>query len=135
MEECKASVRTWMTVNKLKLNDGKTDIMMVASSHNQCRLTNTHLKTGEVIFKPRPTVKNLGAALNTILSMEAQVISVVWNMYFNIRRNAISPRKLVQRSSMQQSYHKNMLIIIMIIIILITFQLHIAMNICVDFVE
>ena len=31
MEECIASVRTWMTVNKLKLNDGKTEIMVVAS--------------------------------------------------------------------------------------------------------
>ena len=98
MEECKASVRTWMTVNKLKLNDSKTDIMMVASSHNQCRLTNTHLKTGEVIFKPRHTVKNLGAALNTILSMEAQVRSVVWNMHFNIRRISKVKRHLTQEA-------------------------------------
>ena len=42
--DCLASVRTWMTVNKLKPNDGKTDIMAVASSHNQCRLTNTRSK-------------------------------------------------------------------------------------------
>ena len=47
MEECKASVRTWMTVNKLKFNDGETEIMLVvARSHNQCRLTDIHLQVG-----------------------------------------------------------------------------------------
>ena len=87
MEECIASVRTWMTVNKLKFNDGNTEIMLVvASFHDQCRLTHIRLKVGEVILTARPTVKNLGAALDTTLSMEAQVISVVRKMYFNIRR-------------------------------------------------
>ena len=75
MEECIASVRTWMTVNKLKLNDGKTEIMVVASPHNQCRLTDIRLKIGEAILTPRSTVKNLGAALDSTLSMEAQVSS------------------------------------------------------------
>ena len=32
MEECKAIVRTWMTVNKLKLYDGKTEIMVVPTT-------------------------------------------------------------------------------------------------------
>ena len=87
MEECIASVRTLMTVNKLKLNDGKTEIMLVvASSYNQCRLRDIRLKVGEVILTARPTDKNRGAALDTILSMEAPVSSVVRKMYFNIRR-------------------------------------------------
>ena len=32
MEECKAIVRTWMTVNKLKLYDGKNEIMVVPTT-------------------------------------------------------------------------------------------------------
>ena len=53
--------------------------MVVASSHNQCRLqlTNIRLKIGDVILTPRSSVKNLGAALDATLSMEAQVSSVV----------------------------------------------------------
>ena len=87
MEECIASVRTWMTVNKLKFNDGKTEIMLVvASSHNQCRLTDIRLKVNEVILTAKPTVKNLGAALDTTLSMEAQVSLVVRKRFFYIRR-------------------------------------------------
>ena len=98
MEECIASVRTWMTVNKLKLNDGKTEIMVVASPHNQCRLTDIRLKIGEAILTPRSTVKNLGAALDSTLSMEAQVSSVVRKMYFNIRRISKVKRHLTKEA-------------------------------------
>ena len=61
--------------------------MVVASSHNQCHLTHIRQKICEVILTPRSTVKNVGAALDATLSMEAQVSSVVKKMYFNIRRN------------------------------------------------
>lgn len=91
------SVRSWMTVNKLKLNDAKTEVMVVASSHNQCCLRDISIKIGEAIVAPKPNVKkNLGAFLDATLSMEKQVGFVA--------RNTISPKKLVQMSSMQQSY-------------------------------
>ena len=40
---------------------------MIASSQHQCRLTDIRLKIGKVILTPRPTVKNLGAALDATL--------------------------------------------------------------------
>ncbi|XP_055997120.1 uncharacterized protein LOC130047028 [Ostrea edulis] len=98
MEECLASARTWMTVNKLKLNDGKTEIMVVASAHNQCLVKDIRLKIGEAILTPKSTVKNLGAALDATLSMEIQVNSVVRKMYFNIRRISKVKHHLTQEA-------------------------------------
>lgn len=46
-----------MTVNKFKLNDAKTEVMVVASSHNQCRLKDISIKIGEAIVTPKPNVK------------------------------------------------------------------------------
>lgn len=86
MDNCIASVRFWMTVNKLKLNVAKTEVIVVASSHNQCRLRNIIIKIGEAIVTPMPNVKNLGAVLDVTLSMEKQVSSVVRKMYLNIRK-------------------------------------------------
>lgn len=51
------SVRSWMTVNKLKLNDAKSEVMVVASSHNQCCLRDISIKIGEAIVAPKPNVK------------------------------------------------------------------------------
>lgn len=47
MENCIAFDRSWMTVNKLKLNDAKTEVMVVASSHNQCRLRDISIQVGK----------------------------------------------------------------------------------------
>lgn len=54
MANCIASVRSWMNVKKLKLNDEKTEIMMVDGSHNQCRLRDFSIKIGEAIVTPKP---------------------------------------------------------------------------------
>ncbi|XP_065923823.1 uncharacterized protein [Magallana gigas] len=87
MENCMASVRSGMTVNKLKVNNAKTEVMVVASSHNQGRLRDISIKISEAIVTPRPNVKkNLGAVLDATLSMEKQVSSVARKMHFNIRR-------------------------------------------------
>lgn len=85
MENCIASVQSWMTVNKLKLSDAKTEVMVVASSHNHCRLRDTSIKIGEATVTPRPNVKNLGAVLDATLSMEKQVSPIARKTYFNIR--------------------------------------------------
>lgn len=45
-----------MNVKKLKLNDEKTEIMMVDGSHNQCRLRDISIKIGEAIVTPKPNV-------------------------------------------------------------------------------
>jgi hypothetical protein len=63
-----------MTANKLKFNDSKTEIMVVASAHNQGRLKDIHLKIGDVIITPKSTVKNFGAILDSFLSMEKQTL-------------------------------------------------------------
>ncbi|XP_056009333.1 uncharacterized protein LOC125679878 [Ostrea edulis] len=86
-----------MTVNKLKLNNGKTEIMVVASAH-QCLMKDIRLKIGEAILTPKSTVKNLGAALDATLSMEIQVNSVVKKMYFNIRRISKVKHHLTQEA-------------------------------------
>jgi hypothetical protein len=87
-----------MAVNKLKLNDAKTEIMVIASSHNKNRVLDIRLKIGEETVIPKSTVRNLGAALDATLSMETQVNSVVRKMHYNIRRISKVKHHLTQEA-------------------------------------
>lgn len=87
-----------MTVNKLKLNDAKSEVMVVASSHNQCRLKDISIKIGEAIVTPKPSVKNLSAVLEATFSMEQQVSSVAGKMYYNIWRISKVKHHLTQEA-------------------------------------
>ena len=45
MQKCTDDVKTWMTVNKLKLNDDKTEAMIVSSSRKSVSYTHLTLPT------------------------------------------------------------------------------------------
>ena len=86
MQDCLADVRGWMTTNKLKLNDSKTEVLVISSKANAKHTENIKIKIGEEVITPSPVAKNLGATLDNIMSMERQVSSVTRSVYFNLRR-------------------------------------------------
>ena len=94
MQDCVADIRIWMMVNKLKLNDSKTEVMVVTKKNHTELVKNIRIKIGEEIITPKPVAKNLGATLDCVLSMEHQVNAVTRSMYFNIRRIAKIKRHL-----------------------------------------
>lgn len=57
MENCLAGVRFWITVNKQKLHDAKTEVMVAAGSQKQCLLRDVDIKIGKAIVKPKLNVK------------------------------------------------------------------------------
>jgi hypothetical protein len=87
-----------MTANKLKLNDSKTEVMVVSSAHNQASMKDTRLKIGEDTITPKPVVRNLGGNFDYSLSMDKQVSAVVQKMYYNIRRIAKVRHHLTQET-------------------------------------
>ena len=88
MELCIAEVSRWMLTNKLKLNDAKTECMLIAPRNkiSTLFLYNIHLTVGEAQIKPKMSVRNLGAVLDAELSMEKQVNSVIQSIHYHLRR-------------------------------------------------
>ena len=86
MEKCLVAVRCWMLCNKLKLNDSKTEVMIVMRNDQRKKVKNIRLKIGESFIVPSKCVRNLGGVLDDELSMENQVKSVVRSANFHIRR-------------------------------------------------
>ena len=62
-EACIHSIRVWMKHHKLKLNDDKTEVVIIASPHQQ-RLTGMHsiprITIGDTRVCPSPSARNLG---------------------------------------------------------------------------
>ena len=53
VENCIDDIRTWMTANKLKLNDDKTEFLVFSTSRNHHKVPNTPLSIGSSEIKKK----------------------------------------------------------------------------------
>ena len=88
LQVCAAEVRNWMVQNKLKVNDEKTEFLIITPKTFQTKLRelNITIRVGNADITPRSCVRDLGANLDQHMNMQPQVSSVVRGMYANIRR-------------------------------------------------
>ena len=86
MRLCIDDIKDWMTDNKLKLNDDKTEVMIISSSRMSTALSipeSFDIGNGSVPFSD--TVKNLGVTLDCHLSLKTHVLNLVRTANFELR--------------------------------------------------
>jgi hypothetical protein len=88
VERCLGDIRTWMSVNKLKLNESKTELIIFSSKQTRHLYQNIAITFGGSVIMPTTLVRNLGAWLDSDLSMTRQVNSIIKTAYFHLRRIA-----------------------------------------------
>ena len=95
MQSCISDVKSWATANMLKLNDSKTELMLVTSKRSK-HLHNlpTSITIGNAQIPFKQSVKNLGFTLDCHLTMNAHVSNIARTCYFELRRLA-SIRRLL----------------------------------------
>ena len=74
-----SDVKSWTTANMLKLNDNKTELMLVTSKrtkHLHNLLTSITIGNAKIPFKH--SVKNMGITLDCHLTMNAHVSNIAW---------------------------------------------------------
>ena len=87
MRLCIDDIKDWMTDNKLKLNDDKTEVMVIASSRMSTALSIPEsFDIGNASLPFSDTVKNLGVTLDCHLSLKTHVLNVVRTANFELRR-------------------------------------------------
>lgn len=88
MNACLSDVRDWMLANKLKINDSKTECIMIASKSSMAKLSdlNITITVGSETIIPVRSVKNLGATLDHEVSMDLQITNTIRSAYFHLRR-------------------------------------------------
>ena len=75
-----------MEKNKLKLNEEKTEAVVVGSRLRTSVSGTGHLEIGSSLISFQPNAKDLGAALNSGLPMCDHISSVCRSAYLELRR-------------------------------------------------
>lgn len=76
-------IGSWMTYNKLKLNQDKTEVITITSKHKPS-IPPVTLQIGSATVKSKPKVRNLGVLLDSNMTMEDHVNSVCRSAYAHL---------------------------------------------------
>ena len=100
MQSCIGDVKAWATANMPKLNDNKTELMLVTSNwtkHLHDLPTSITIGNAKIPFKQ--SVKNLGLTFDCHLTMNAHVSNIYRTCYFELRRLASIRRFLTSTAT------------------------------------
>ena len=103
LEDCVKDIDLWMLNNKLKLNSGKTEIIVFSSSYRpRPALENPVIASDTVDCST--TAKNIGVIFNNSLSMLPHVTAVCKSSFFHLR-NIFKIRKFLSYDTCKTLIH------------------------------
>ena len=73
MESCLQDVKSWMILNKLKMNDSKTECILIGSYQQLAKINLTSILVGEHRITVLDDIRNLGAYFDKNLSMKTHI--------------------------------------------------------------
>ena len=76
MEKCVSEIREWMKKNMLKLNDEKTEVLVISTPYFTERLHETHLIIGDDSVQASESARNLGVIFDNTLDMSNHIKTV-----------------------------------------------------------
>jgi hypothetical protein len=85
MQDCLADIRLWMNENMLKLNDSKTEFMVIGKKMSLQKLpAKRQILIGTECVTATDKAKNIGVVFDTSLSMADQINSICRSSYFQL---------------------------------------------------
>ncbi len=100
---CVSDIRTWMIQNKLKINDNKTEFMMIKSPHTKLD-TNIEFEIGSTKIEQSKSCRNLGVIFDCEMKLDDQIQSMCKSANFHLR-NIRAVRQLLPDSAVKQLVH------------------------------
>ena len=100
-EICIALIKEWMNVNKLKLNDSKTEFIVLGKASVLQQVEKPSLKVNGFEIKPAKQVNNLGVVFDDELSLSSHVSSLCQKMFAEIRNISLNRKYLTDEVAVQ----------------------------------
>jgi hypothetical protein len=104
MNQCVDAVRTWMLQHKLKINDGKTELIVIGGSKQLQKVKDCVITVGSSQIQPVTEVKNLGVLFDEHLNMKDHINSVCKKGFHQLYRLR-QIRKYLDRKSVESLVH------------------------------
>ena len=89
LQNCIADIKTWMAVDKLKLNDDKTEFLIIGTRAQLEKINITELRIGQVMVSSVSNARNLGSWFDNNLSIKTAINKTCQSAFYhlhNIRR-------------------------------------------------
>ena len=89
MESCLQDVKSWMISNKLKMNDSKTECIVISSYQQIGKINLTSISVGKHRITVLDDIRNLGAYFDKNLSMKTHVdakCTAAFHQLYSLRR-------------------------------------------------
>ena len=100
---CVSDIRTWMIRNKLKINDSKTEFLLVQSKYTKSDIT-VELLIGQSIINQSDSCRNLGVMFDRHMNFDCQISTICRSANFHLR-NIGAVRKLLPDFAAEQLVH------------------------------
>ncbi len=104
MEGCLDNVKQWMLMNKLKMNDSKTEFIIIGSRQQLDKIGFDSIRVGNSVVKCVQSVRDLGAFFDSTMSMEPHIdakCKAAFRQLYSIRRI----RKFLTREATETLIH------------------------------
>ena len=73
IQHCISDIKSWMSINKLRLNDDKTELLIVSTKHSQSKIQNKSVQIGSSITSASSNVRNLGIQFDSTTSINNHI--------------------------------------------------------------
>ena len=93
-----------MIKHKLKINDSKTEFMVLTSSFLKQQFNDLQIKVGNSQIEPSPTARNLVVIFDSHLNLESHINSVCRSAYYYLR-NIRTVRNMLTDDACSQLIH------------------------------
>ncbi len=104
IEACICEIRQWMQDNFLKLNDEKTEFLLIGSRHQLSKVSVPHITIGDSDITPASNARNLGVIFDSSMSLNAHISNIVRCASFQLR-NISRVRKYLSPHATEQIVH------------------------------
>ena len=85
LESCITEIKEWMNVNKLKLNEDKTEFFVASSKSNLKFIHEPSLNVCGSIITSSDSVRNLGVQFDSTMSMSSHISSISRSLNYHLR--------------------------------------------------
>ena len=104
LEKCCHDISTWMRRNFLKLNDDKTEVLLIGSRQQLSKIALLGVTVGESLIAPATAVRDLSAVFDTHMTLVPQVNALSQSARYHIR-NIGKIRRFLDRDSCEKIVH------------------------------
>ena len=85
IQDCISDIRVWMMENKLKLNEDKTELLVITPSRSQNKVFIDKISIGDSDITPSKVARNLGIIFDDTMTMKDHVTAKVKSCHVQLR--------------------------------------------------